>query len=134
MMSRRDFTLRLSGLTTGSQFALGCIEEIGETWLKTNFPEIWKVSFVDQMVTGVPMPRHTAACTLPNTKKKETYEKNLFDWNYPDIDFLKMEEIGVTMEEVVRGVFLDIDHEFEGRPDPSKIISKGTGLKTQIIH
>ncbi len=134
MMSRSDFTLRLSGLTTGSQFSIGAIEEIGEKWMKENFPEIWRVAFVEQMEKGVPMPRHTVQCKLPDTKKKETYEKGLFEWSWPDMDFLKMEEIGVTIDEMVRGIFLNIDHEFTGRPDPSKIISKGTGLKTQVIH
>ena len=46
---------------------------------------------------------------------------------------MKMEDIGVTLDEIVRGIFLDIDHEFEGRVDPSKIISKGTGLNTKVI-
>lgn len=131
-MPRRDFALRMSGLSTGSQFAIGAIEETGENWLKTNFPEIWRVSFVEQMERGIPMPRHTVDCQLPDTKKKETYEKSLFDWKYPDNDFLKMEELGLNLEQIVRGVFLDIDHEFEGRPDPSKIISMGTGLNTTI--
>ncbi|MHA1131224.1 MAG: hypothetical protein ACTSQI_05645 [Candidatus Helarchaeota archaeon] len=133
MMPRTAFTLRMAGLTTGSQFAIGCIEETGEKWLKENFPEIWKVAFVDQMETGIPMPRHTIGCKLPDTKKKVTYEKNLFEWDYPDTDFLKMGEINVTLEEIVRGIFLDIDHEFEGRPKPSNIISMGTGLNTKII-
>ena len=80
------------------------------------------------------MPRHTVDCKLPDTRKKETYRDSLFDWIYPDNNFLKLEEIGVSMDEVVRGVFLDIDHEFQGRPDHSKIISMGTGLKTQIMN
>ncbi|MHA1263611.1 MAG: hypothetical protein ACTSRS_00095 [Candidatus Helarchaeota archaeon] len=134
LMPRRDFTLRMAGLSTGSQFAIGCIEEIGEQWLKQNFPEIWKVGFVDQIQRGIPMPRHTINCQLPNTKKKETYEKSLFEWNYPDKQFLKIEEIGVTLNEVVRGIFLDIDHEFTGRPNPSNIISKGSGLNTTIVN
>ena len=85
------------------------------------------------MKKGIPLPRHTIECKLPNTKKKETYQKSLFDWEYSDTNFLKMEEIGLTIDEIVRGVFLDIDHEFEGRPDPSKIISKGTGMNTQVM-
>ena len=133
-MSRPDFTMRMAGLTTGSQFSIGAIEEIGENWLKTNFPEIWKVAFVEQMEQGIPMPRHTIKCKLPDTKKKQTYEKNLFEWEYPDLDFLKIDEIGANIDEIVRGLFLNIDHEFEGRPDPSKIISKGTGLNTQIVN
>ncbi len=133
-MSRRDFTLRLAGLSTGSQFSIQSIEETGETWLKTNFPEIWEVSFVNQMKQGIPMPRHTVGCKVPNTRKKETYRDSLFDWEYPDKDFLKLEEIGVSLDEAVRGIFLDIDPEFEGRPDASQIISTGTGLKTKIMH
>ena len=133
-MSRRDFTLRMAGLSSGSQFSIQSIEETGETWLKTNFPEIWEISFVGQMNQGIPMPRHTVDCKLPDTRKKETYRDSLFDWIYPDNNFLKLEEIGVSMDEVVRGVFLDIDHEFQGRPDHSKIISMGTGLKTQIMN
>ncbi|MDD1776769.1 MAG: hypothetical protein LUQ65_01265, partial [Candidatus Helarchaeota archaeon] len=132
-MPRRDFTLRMSGLTTGSQFAIQSIEETGETWLKNNFPEIWEVSFVNQVKEGIPLPRHTIDCKLPDTKKKETYRDNLFEWKYPDRNFLKMEEIGATLEDAVRGVFLNIDHEFQGRPNASQIISKGTGMKTQII-
>lgn len=133
MMSRRDFTLRMSGLTTGSQFAIGCIEEVGEKWLLENFPEIWKVAFVDQMDKGIPMPRQTINCNLPNTRKKETYQNSLFNWEYPDDAFLQLDEIGVTLDQVIRGIFLDMDHEFEGRPTPSNIISMGTGLNTQII-
>ncbi len=134
-MPRRDFTLRMSGLTTGSQFVIGAIEEIGEKWITENFPEVWNVSFVDQMKEGIPLPYHTINCKLPNTKKKETYRDSLFDWEYPsEPPFLKMEDIDVTLDELVRGIFLDIDHEFEDRADPSKIISKGTGMNTKIIN
>lgn len=136
-MSRRDFTLRLAGLSTGSQFAIESIEEIGEMWLKENFPEIWEISFVDQIKQGIPLPRHTINCKLPDTRKKETYRDSLFDWQYPDQNFFnleEMEQMGISLDDVVRGIFLDIDHEFEGRPDPSKLISVGTGLKTKIIN
>jgi len=136
-MSRRDFTLRLAGLSTGSQFSIQSIEEVGEIWLKDNFPEVWEISFINQVKQGIPLPRHTVNCKLPDTKKKETYRDSLFDWKYPDNNFLNLEElegIGISLDEVVRGIFLDIDHEFEGRPDRSKLISIGTGLKTQIIN
>jgi hypothetical protein len=136
-MSRRDFTLRLAGLSTGSQFAIESIEEVGEIWLKENFPEIWEISFIDQIKQGIPLPRHTINCKLPDTRKKETYRDSLFDWQYPDQNFLNLEELeqmGISLDDVVRGVFLDIDHEFEGRPDSSKLISVGTGLKTKIIN
>ena len=87
------------------------------------------------MKEGIPLPYHTINCKLPNTKKKETYRDSLFDWKYPtEPPFFKMEDIGVSLDEIVRGIFLDIDHEFEGRADPSKIISKGTGMNTKIIN
>ncbi len=44
---------------------------------------------------------------------------SFFDWKYPDKDFLKLEGIGVSQDEVVLGLFLDIDHKFEGHPDAS---------------
>jgi len=110
------------------------IEEPIVNFYKEHFPEMWELS-VEDITNGVVTPRMTLECQPPNLKKKETYEKELFDWVYPEGNRVTPESIGMTLEEFLEGVLLDITPEFplDGEITKDLIISKGIGRKTTFL-
>ncbi|NVM52144.1 MAG: hypothetical protein HWN66_00485 [Candidatus Helarchaeota archaeon] len=135
LMGRKPFAMRLAGLATGQNLYIQGLEEVGINWLKTNFPEMWEFSFVKQLnEVGIPQPIQTLDCQLPNTKDKKTYKESNFDWIYPNPDeFIQLDDLGVTFEDALKGVFTDITHESEGPYTVDNVVSIGLGRNTKIL-
>ncbi|MDD1776692.1 MAG: hypothetical protein LUQ65_00880, partial [Candidatus Helarchaeota archaeon] len=135
VMGRKPFALRLAGLATGHQLYLQGLEEVGIEWLTKNFPEIWELSFKDQLLkVGIPPPSQTLECKLPNTKDKKTYQESKFDWVYPNPkEFIQLEHLGITYEEALHGAFTDITHESTGPFTHNNVVSLGLGKNTKVL-
>lgn len=135
VMGRKPFALRLAGLATGHQLYIQGLEQVGIEWLTNNFPEIWSLSFKDQLLkVGIPPPSQTIDCKLPNTKDKKTYQESKFDWTFPNPkEFIQLDQLGVTFEEALQGVFTDITHDSTGPFTHNNIVSLGLGQKTKVL-
>lgn len=135
MMGRKPFALRLAGLATGHQLYVQGLEKVGVDWLTQNFPEVWSLVFEKQLKEiGIPPPSQTIECKLPNTKSKKTYKESNFDWIYPNPDeFIQLDDLGITFEEALEGVFTDITHESEGPFTKENVLSIGLGKNTKIL-
>ncbi len=135
LSGRKSFTLRMAGLATGHQLYLQGLEKVGISWLKDNFPETWSVAIEKQLKEiGIPPPIQTCDCQLPNTKDKKTYKESAFDWKYPNPDeFIQLDDLGITFDEAMEGVFTDITHESEGPFTKDNVISIGLGKDSKIM-
>jgi len=135
MMGRKAFALRMAGLATGHQLYLQGLEKVGIDWLKNNFPETWSVAIERQLKEiGIPPPSQTIECQLPNTKDKKTYKESNFDWQYPNPDeFIQLDDLGITFDEAMEGVFTDITHESEGPFTKDNVISIGLGKDAKVL-
>ncbi|MHA1652356.1 MAG: hypothetical protein ACTSYB_19395 [Candidatus Helarchaeota archaeon] len=134
-LGRANFSLRMAGLSTDLKLYLQGIEKSMIKVAKEKMPEAWEVGTVQNFKNGIPRPKHTLTCKLPNLKDKKTYEREEFDWHYEHPDcFIHIEDLGMSVEEALEGVYLDIDHEtpYEEKIDESKIISTGIGIHTKI--
>ena len=67
-------------------------------------------------------------------KDKKTYEKEAFDWIYPEEGWIQLEDLGINIDEMQKGILLDVTHEtpIEEKIDSKNIISKGIGRTTKF--
>ncbi len=134
-LGRLSFTLRMAGLSTNLKLYLQGIEKNLVELAKRELPRSYEAGTIQNFKNGIPLPKHTLTCKLPNLKDKNVYEQEAFDWEYERPDrFLHIEDLGMTVEDALEGVYLDIDHEtpYDEPIDESKIISTGIGLNTKI--
>jgi len=104
--------------------------------LKKDFPEVIELWTHNQWIEkGVPTPAMTIGCKLPDFKKKETYDKELFEFNFPKGNRVFSTNLGIPLEEISNGAYLDITPEtpLDEPIDSSKILSKGWGLTTKFV-
>ncbi len=136
LMGRRNFTLKFNGLSLQHQLYIQGLEETAVSWLTENFPEVWKTVFVDQIESGIPRPCDSLDVKLPDLSKKSTYEKEDFAWKYPhgDEKFIKLLDMGLSYEDIWKGILFNADHETTGIIDKSKMVSIGLGTKTRIVE
>ena len=68
----------------------------------------------------------------PNIKKKDLNIK--FDKKYPKGDKVKPDDLDLSFEEFIKGLYLDVDHTTPAKKiDKSKIISIGVGRGTKFL-
>jgi hypothetical protein len=131
-LGRSPFTTRFCGLATGHQLYIQGLEKTAIDWLKTDFPDIWQTSIVNQFFEGIPLPEQTLGCQLPDLKDENIYKNSDFDWQYikPE-NFLKITDLDLTFGDALQGVLTDITHESKAPFNASNVLSLGIGIKTQ---
>ncbi|MHA1298231.1 MAG: hypothetical protein ACTSO9_02175 [Candidatus Helarchaeota archaeon] len=135
MMRREDWILRLTGLMYRHYLHWQGLEEFAINWLKENFPDIFSFN-LRIWEKGIPYPVQTLSSSPPNLKDPKVCRRQLFDWIYPYPErTIRPSHLGMEMEEVLKGLFLNITHETPPTEDinPSHLISIGTGLDTKIL-
>jgi len=136
LTGRNGWTNRLCGLSTQSHMIIQPIEPESLELLKKDFPEVIELWTHNQWIEkGVPTPAMTIGCKLPDFKKKETYDKELFEFNFPKGNRVFSNNLGIPLEEISNGAYLDITPEtpLDEPIDSSKILSKGWGLTTKFV-
>ena len=121
---------KLSGLTTKSQFFIQPIEKRTMQHFHDNMPEA--VDLMKELYNeGFPYPIQTIKLTLPNIKKKDQPDIR-FQKQYPKGNFITLEDLNITFEDAVNGIFTDITHETDPseKITESRIISRGIGSGT----
>jgi len=121
---------KLSGLTTKSYLYIQPIEKRTMQHFHDNMPvavDLMKESYAK----GFPFPIQTIKSTLPNLKDKSNPGMR-FQKEYPKGNFITMEDLNISFEDAVNGVFTDITHETDPgeKVDESRIISRGIGVGT----
>jgi len=94
-----------------------------------------KLLYGDSIDICVVTPKMTLECSPPNLRKKETYQKEEFEWKFPEGNRVNPELLEMSLEEFLDGVLLDITPEFplDGEITKDLIISKGIGRKTAFV-
>jgi hypothetical protein len=135
---RRRFILLSVGLLSENRLYTQHIESEFLELNKRNWPETFDIGLFQQWKQmGIPFPKQTLECQLPNFKKGTTFKDNKFSFNYPPSEWITLEKLHMDFEDIFKGYFLNIDHE----TDPadcddlsSQIISIGIGRHTQLIN
>ncbi|MHA1830787.1 MAG: hypothetical protein ACTSWR_04570 [Candidatus Helarchaeota archaeon] len=119
-----------------------CLQYIDDEWMKMTldyFPEIYEIGLVEQWEKdGIPLPYQTLNCQLPEYKKKQTYDNELFEWKYPKGPRITLDSLGISIDKAFNGYYIDIDHEYVPKENEKvdlkdKIISIGNGRKAKIV-
>ena len=133
-MGRLGWQLKVNGLFSGHKlYLLGTEDEIVQN-LRNEMPEFYHHAYVSfTTTTGIPRPLQTITAVLPDLKDKVTYENETFDWKYSE-GWIQLEDLGITIEEMHKGVFLNVTHEtpLDEKIDSKKIISRGIGRNTRF--
>jgi hypothetical protein len=136
LLGRSNFAKRLAGLSTDFKLYSQPVEDEMVPYLKGLIPESWEISFVRKWnERGLPTPRMTVECQIPDLTKKSTYENEDFNWRYPsDLRAIFLEDLGMEIEEALRGIFLDVTEETDKdlKIDKTFIISTGYGRKVKV--
>jgi len=136
LSERAEFIRKMAGLTTKGKFYLQHVEAEGKRNLKENFPELFELGIervLEEM--GIPLPAATLGVKAPNLKKKETWNKEKFEWIYPSkARFFKAEDVGMSIDEACSGILFDVDEKtpIDKKLSRSDIISTGIGRNTKL--
>ncbi|MHA1146527.1 MAG: hypothetical protein ACTSRW_17445 [Candidatus Helarchaeota archaeon] len=149
-MKRHDFISKMAGLFTGHLLYLSGVNETPINWLKQELPEIFESWKKNVESRGFPFPATTLKAKTPT--KDQLKEKNLDKykqaeklsqdmvndfWSWPAEDkWIQLSDMGMeTIEEVLRGVLLDVTHETAPTTKVTKenIISIGIGQDTKFL-
>ncbi|MHA1298232.1 MAG: hypothetical protein ACTSO9_02180 [Candidatus Helarchaeota archaeon] len=134
-LPRISWTLRITGLFMGHKFFLQGLEDIAIEWLVEKFPESYEISVKNQIEeVGIPLPYQTVECQPPDLGNKAIYKSEEFDFKYPNPEnFVKASDLDLELEEVLKGVYLDLTHEHKEKATHDDIISLGIGRDTTYI-
>ncbi|NVM54344.1 MAG: hypothetical protein HWN66_11635 [Candidatus Helarchaeota archaeon] len=140
-MPRASFTSRFCGLSAGHHLYIQQMQFPGVagnsgTWFMDTIPEVVDVVWLKKLEKiGIPTPAQTLQMNPPNYAKKDTYENEAFDYNYPEGERITAEKLGLTPEECLTGVYTDINHEtpLDEKITPDKVLSIGLGRTTKSI-
>lgn len=132
LQGRNDFSKKIASLTTNMDLYIQPFEPRNLELIRTRVPHLFKI-YKDQIENeGVPFPIQTLDSTYPNLKSKNPNIR--FDKKYPKGDFIKPEDLELSFEEFLKGVYLDVNHETPAKKiDKSKILSMGIGRDTKFL-
>jgi hypothetical protein len=136
LLGRKGFLSRLAGLMCEDYLYLQGLGDYWIQWMTEKIPEIYDITLRQRLEEkGVPFPIQTSNCTLPNLLDKATYEKSDFIWNYPPGNYIRSEDLGLPVEEILQGVYLDVSTETDPakRITPDHILSQGIGRSTKVF-
>ena len=106
----------------------------GDWYIKT-IPETIDVVWMKKLKEiGIPTPNQTLNLETPQWSKKKTFEEGKFEYKYPEGERVTAEKLGLTPEECLKGVYLDINHEtpLDEAITPEKVLAVGLGRDTEL--
>jgi len=137
-LGRGSFTSRLAGLFCEDYLYLQGIAggDYWIPWMKEVIPEIYDMALRERLEErGVKYPISILNCKLPNLLDKAVYKQSDFKWEYPEGKRILAEDLGLSVEEILEGLYLDVTHETLATiPITSKdILSHGLGRNTKVF-
>ncbi len=132
---RGEFANKLAGLTTLGHLYISPFEEKNRELIIELHSHIYEWYETEKIGKGVPYPVQTLNCEFPNIKNKKDPDHR-FEYKYPPGDWIKPANLGISGEELAKGVYLDVTHEtsIDEKVDHSHIISIGIGRNTKFIE
>lgn len=138
-MPRANFTSRFCGLSSGHKLYLHQMQFPGVagnpgTWYNDTIPETKDIIWREKLEKlGIPTPALTLGMQTPNWNNKKIYEQQNFEYNYPKGEKITAEKLGLSFEDCLKGVYLDLDHEtpLDDPITPEKVLSIGLGRTTE---
>ena len=129
LKGRAGWAGTLSGLLMDNHLFINAFEPKLKKHYKTATPEIWDYLIRTTKEKGIPTPRQTLDCKLPDLKKKKTIKNEDFGWKYDNTARIKPFEWGLTEDEVFGGILTDITIDTPVKKSYGKehIISMGIG-------
>jgi hypothetical protein len=132
LKGRPQFCKVLASITTNMDFYIQPFEANNLALIRTRVPDLFSVYKRMVEEEGVPFPSQTLNSKYPNIKSKDLNIR--FDKAYPPGNFLKPADLGLTLEEFLEGVLLDINDETAPQKiEASKIKSTGIGRNTHLL-
>ncbi|MHA1298759.1 MAG: hypothetical protein ACTSO9_04860 [Candidatus Helarchaeota archaeon] len=140
-MDRANYTKRFTGLSSENKLCChsaqfpGLADYTGGYEFFTNYPEAFDLSFKRKWEKeGVPFPIQTLETQMPKLKKTLPADLTELDFKVPKGDRIFAEDLDLTLEEAIKGVYLDYDHETKPRKaKPEDMISKDCGVRTEVL-
>ena len=112
-IGRENYALKFCGLFTGHNLLLGGLEEGAIEWIESNFPDLFDYAFHQGCEEGIPTPRMTLDCQIPDYKDKNTWKTENFERIYPKGTFIRPANLGISWRDLIKGLLLNITHEFQ---------------------
>lgn len=133
LQGRKQFANKLSWLTTEGHLYLqpfedSTLEVVMD--LHADIFELYKKGIVED---GIPFPIQTLDSEFPNAKNKKDPDTR-FLVKYPEGEFIQIEDLGLTFDEVLKGAYLNITMETPVTEsiNSARVISTGIGRETNF--
>ena len=123
------------GLASGRRLVLHQVEDVAIDWIKEKFPEALSIMLLEQWKQGIPNPRMSMACDIPEDKDKMLNESGDLVRQYPEGSRLTLENLEVPQDEGFKGYLTNITDEDPLDLSISKqnLISKNMGRFTKFF-
>ena len=127
---RESWIQKICQLLTEGQMYYQPIEERTRNYFHESFPEMFDI-LLTRIAKGLPFPIQSINAEMPNVKNKNNPDDR-FQLKYPSKEFINTDDLGLSLDELVAGVFFDITPETKPgtKIDESIILSKGVGMTT----
>ncbi|NVM30838.1 MAG: hypothetical protein HWN65_18505 [Candidatus Helarchaeota archaeon] len=131
---RNEFTKKTAGLATEGHLYISPFEEKNRELIIKLHSHIYEWYQTEKIAKGVPYPIQTLNCEFPNLKNKKDPDHR-FEPQYPPGKWMQPTNLGLSEDELSKGVFLKVTHEtpVEEKVDHSRIISIGIGRNTKFL-
>ncbi len=130
---RSEFASKLASLATHGHLYISPFEEKNREMIMRTQPHIYGWYETEKIGKGVPYPVQTLHSRFPNLKKKKDPDHR-FDCEYPPGGWIQPSKLGLSKEDLAKGVYLDVTHDtpVEAQINSSHIISIGIGRNTEF--
>ncbi|MHA1310683.1 MAG: hypothetical protein ACTSQO_07105 [Candidatus Helarchaeota archaeon] len=133
---RFNFTVILAGLSAGHNLYIQGLGDFWINWLKSDLPEIYESALINKFEkNGLVTPYQTLNCQIADLNSKEIWMTSKFEPSYPKGERIFSQSLGMSTDEVLHGVYLDINKDTP--PDykitKDDILSLGIGRSTKFI-
>ncbi|MHA1751784.1 MAG: hypothetical protein ACTSYZ_05385, partial [Candidatus Helarchaeota archaeon] len=126
----------LAGLSAGHNLYIQGLGDFWINWLKSDLPEIYESALINKLEkNGLVTPYQTLNCQIADLNSKEIWKTSKFEPSYPEGERIFSQSLGMSTDEVLHGVYLDINKDTP--PDykitKDDILSLGIGRSTKFI-
>ena len=130
---RPKFISKMAGLSTGKNLFLQPVEEEAMDIVREKLP--YTLEYIENNYTkGIPTPFQTLNSKVPNWKNKKIWkDDSKFEIEYLDGDRIYAEDLDLSIDECMKGVYLEFGEEDMGKITPDRVVSTGIGLNTKFI-
>ena len=136
LSQRIKFISILTGLSSGNNLYIQGLGDLWIDWLKKDIPEIYESALINKLEkNGLVTPHQSINCQVSNLKSKDTWRNSKFEPVYPNGNRIFSENLSISTEEVLHGVYLNIHNEtpLNYKASDNDIISLGLGRSTKLL-